>query len=132
MRAGSAGRRTTRRVAAAGNADRTDPGSQARSGRAPTGESQEQGEGSGESAADKEGAIQLYRSRVADAEGGGWIPTGLQHADRGRARLSADRRTEGDASGQRQTTDGAVGGGYRRTVRTETGKSSGRQRVLLG
>jgi hypothetical protein len=28
----------------------------------------------------------------------------------GRARLSADRRAEGDASGQRQTTDGAVGG----------------------
>ena len=35
--------------------------------------------------ADKEGAIQLYRSRVADAEGVGWIPTRLQHADRGRA-----------------------------------------------
>jgi transposase len=38
----------------------------------------------------------------------------------------------GDASGQRQATDGAAGGGDRRTVRTETGRSSGRQRVLLG
>src|SRR5208283_5682072 len=127
-----AGRRTTRRVAATGNADRTDPGGQARSGRARTGASQEQGEGSGGSPADKEGAIQLYRSRIADAEGVGWIPTGLQHADRGRARLSADRRAEGDASGQRQTTDGAVGGGHRRTVGTEAERSSGRQWVLLG
>jgi transposase len=41
IRAGSAGRRTTRRVAAAGNTDRADTGSQASVGRASTGANQE-------------------------------------------------------------------------------------------
>ena len=34
-------------------------------------------------------------------KGAGWIRAGLQHADRGRAELSIDRRTNGHASGQR-------------------------------
>src|ERR1019366_9045120 len=101
--------------AAAGNADLTDTGSQASAGRASTGASQKRGEVSGEGPAGQEGAIQFYRPRIADPEGTGWIRAGLQHADRGRAHFSVDRRADGDASGQRQTTDGAADRCDRRT-----------------
>src|ERR1017187_9646581 len=133
LREGVCRERTAGGVAAAGDAAETDWGGEAGVGGAGPREGEEGRPAGEESAAESEGSIQLYRSRVADhEEQQRRVRASLQRADRGGTGVTVNRGAGGHASGQRQRASGADDANGGSAVGTAAGGGDRGQWVLLG